>query len=348
MKRRLSLVSKFAATGIAALATLASVSFTVSAEAKELRFVHAYPVASQHHRNVEWFTSEVTKRSNGDITFKVFPSAQIMPINQELPAILAGQVSMTYSIAPIVASVEPLWGLFDLPFLFDVKIDDIGHAYRFFKSEKGGGVLAQAMEARGFKLLAIAPTDEPSGIYLTRNEPVRSLEDLKGLKLRYPGGQIGQKAGETFGYNPIAIAGAELVPALTQGVVDGAVLPPIYTNDNKLPVNGLLQVPFSWPGVTPIIMSLAEYQSMSESQQNVLNEVAKELEDRAVGIVEASAREKLNAMAADGKSVAELSAEESARWRERAKAVWDFFVEQNGDAAKTMMEEAIRLHDAAE
>lgn len=348
MKRRLSVVSKIVATGIVSLFTLASVSFTDTAEAKELRFVHAYPVASQHHRNVQWFTSEVTKRSNGDITFQVFPSAQTMPINQELPAIRAGQVSMTYTIAPVVTSVEPLWGVFDLPFLFDVEVGDIGHAYRFFKSEKGGGVLAKAMEARGFKLLAIAVTDMPSGIYLTRNEPVRSLEDLRGLKLRYPGGQIGQKAGEAFGYDPIAITGAELVPALTQGIVDGAVLPPIYAHDNELPVNSLLQVPVTWAGVTPLIMSLAEYQSLTESQQNILNEVAKELEDRSVGIVEASAGEKLNAMAADGKSVVELSPEESARWRERAEPVWDFFVEQNGDAAKTMIDEAIRLRDAAE
>ena len=334
--------------GVAAAIGLTAMVSTAALQAKELRFVHAYPVASQHNRNVEWYTQEVTKRSNGEITFKVFPSAQVMPINQELPGILSGQISMTYSIAPIVASVEPLWDIFSLPFLFDIKIDDIGHGFRFFKSPKGGGILAKAMEKRGFKLLAIAPTDEPSGIYLTKNEPVRKLEDLKGLKLRIPGGRIGQMAGEEFGFSPIAIAGAELVPALTQGVVDGAILPPIYTYDNKLPVNGLSAVPFSWPGVTPIIMSLAEFNSLTADQQKVMVDVAKELEDRAKGIVEASAKEKLEKLEAEGKTVVSLSDEEAARWREKAQKVWKFFADEYGEDAKTMLDEAIRLHTATE
>ncbi len=59
---------------VAAMTSFAQVSPAVS---KELRFVHAYPVASQHHRNVEWFTEQVTARTNGEVTFRVFPSAQL-------------------------------------------------------------------------------------------------------------------------------------------------------------------------------------------------------------------------------------------------------------------------------
>lgn len=318
--------------------------YAAPAVAQELRFVHAYPVASQHHRNVEWFTTQVTERTDGEVTFRVFPSAQLMPINQELPAILSGQVSMTYSVAPVVASVEPLWGVFDLPFLFDVKLDDMSMANNFFNSEAGGGILAEAMEARGFKLIAIAPTDYPSSIYLTGNKAVETLEDARGKKIRVTGGRIAQISGEVFGYSPIAISGAELVPALSQGVVDGGILPPLYARDNKLGLKGLMIAPQAWAAVTPIIMSLEVFDSLSSDSQEVMLNVGRELQERSIKIVEVGAIEAIEEMKANGADVVYLNDDEIARWRELALPVWNDFVSDNGTAAQTMLDEAARLN----
>lgn len=330
----------------AVLGVLAAGTLALPALAQELRFVHAYPVASQHHRNVEWFTQQVTERTKGEVKFRVFPSAQIMPINQELPGILSGQVAMTYSVAPVVSSVEPLWGVFDLPFAFDVKLNDMGHAARFFASEKGGGVLAAAMEKRGFKLITIAPTDYPSSIYLTKQTAPKTLEDVKGLKIRITGGRIAQLTGEALGYSPVAIAGAELVPALSQGVVDGGILPPIYTLDNKLPLKGLMVGPHAWPATTPIIMSLQVFNSLSPENQKIMLEVGAELRDRALKIVEENATKALEDLKAGGAEVSYFSAEETARWRDLTKPVWESFVKDNGADAQAMLDELARLRDA--
>lgn len=314
--------------------------------AKELRFVHAYPTASQHHRNAEWFTQQVTERTNGEVTFRLFPAAQLMPINQELPAILSGQISMTYSIAPVVASVEPLWGVFDLPFLFDMALDDLSHGKRFFESEQGTGVLAAAMVKRGFKLVTIAPTDYPSSFYMTAPNAPKTIEDLSGKKIRSPGGQLSQIAGQQFGYSPVAIAGAELVPALSQGVVDGGILPPVYAYDNKLPVKGINIAPFMWAGVTPIIMSLAEFNDLTEQQQQVMMEVGAELRNRSMKQVEENASKAIEGMKANGADVVILSGEEVERWRQTAKPVWEAFLANNGGDAKALVDEAVRLRDA--
>lgn len=314
-----------------------------SAAAKELRFVHAYPTAAQHHKNVEWYTDEVTKRTDGSVTFRIFPSAQLMPINQELPAIASGQVSMTYSIAPIAASVEPLWGIMDLPFLFAITPGDTSVGRAFFKSENGGGILARAMEARGFKLISIAPTDYASSFYLTEPKTVQSMDDVKGLKIRAPGGKIAQLAGETYGYSAIAIAGAELVPALTQGVVDGGILPPVYTFDNKLPIKGMTVMPYSWPGTTPIIMSLAEFNALSPEEQKVMLEVGAELTDRALDTVEERTQAAMDALKDAGAEVLVSDEASLAPWREAARPIWEAFIADNGEQAKIMVEEAISL-----
>ena len=327
----------------AVLGALAIGAMSLPAVAQELRFVHAYPVASQHHRNVEWFTQQVTERTNGEVTFRVFPSAQIMPINQELPGILSGQVAMTYSVAPVVASVEPLWGVFDLPFAFDVELDDMSHAAKFYASDTGGGVLASAMEKRGFKLVTIAPTDYPSSIYLTKNTAPKTLEDVKGLKIRITGGRIAQLTGEALGYSPVAIAGAELVPALSQGVVDGGILPPIYTLDNKLNLKGLMVGPHAWPATTPIIMSLAVFNSLSPENQKIMMDVGAELRERALQTVAENATKAVEELKAGGADVAYFSPEETDRWRDLTKSVWEAFVNDNGPEAQAMLDELARL-----
>lgn len=336
--------SRLLHTGLAA--ALATLGLTSLAEAVEIRFVHGYPVASQHQRNVEWFTQQVTERTNGEVTFRIFPSAQLMPITQELPSILAGEVGMTYSVAPIVAGVDPLWGVFDLPFLFDMKIEDTGHGDRFFAGENGGGILAASLEKKGLKLVTIAPTDYPSSIYLTAPKAVTTLDELKGLKLRNTGGKIAQLAGDVFGYSPVAVSGAELVPALSQGVVDGGILPPIYAYDNKLPVKGLSIAPFSWPAVTPVIMSLELFNSLSADQQQVIMQVGEDMRAHARQIVEENTMAAIEAMKAGGAEVAFLSDEEIARWRDVAQPVWQAFVADNGDQAQTMLDAAVALRDA--
>ncbi|MFG6637805.1 TRAP transporter substrate-binding protein [Sulfitobacter sp. 1A12126] len=326
-----------------AVAGAFALTLPLAAQGKELRFVHAYPTAAQHHQNATWFADEVTKRTDGSVTFRIFPSAQLMPINQELPAIASGQVSMTYSIAPIAASVEPLWGIMDLPFLFAVTPDNTSVGREFFKSEKGGGVLASAMEARGFKLISIAPTDYPSSFYLTTPKVIESIENLKGLKIRAPGGKIAQLAAETYGYSAIAIAGAELVPALTQGVVDGGILPPIYALDNKLPLKGLTIMPYSWAATAPIVMSLAEFNALTPEEQGVMMEVGAELRDRALDIVEERTQQSLDELKAAGAEVLIPDAAALAPWVEAARPIWDAFVADNGEQAQIMVDEAKAL-----
>ncbi|NYT63830.1 TRAP transporter substrate-binding protein DctP [Alcaligenaceae bacterium] len=336
-------ITTIAALNIAVAATAMLGSSAV--EARELRFVHGYPTASQHQRNVEWFTEQVTERTGGKVTFKIFPAAQLMPINQELPAIFSGQVSMTYSVAPVVASVEPLWGIFDLPFLFDVKTDNMELATKFFHSKDGGGKLGELMEKRGFKLITIAPTDYPSSIYLTAPKAVTKQEDLKGLKIRNTGGEVAQKTGEIFGYSPIAVAGAELVPALSQGMVDGGILPPLYAYDNKLPVKGISIAPFSWPAVTPIIMSLKEFKALTPDQQDIMMQTGLDLQKRSQKIVEESTVKAIQLLKDGGADVAILSDEEVVKWRKNAQPVWDLFIKKYGADAQAMVNVATKLRE---
>jgi len=187
----------------------------------------------------------------------------------------------------------------------------------------------------------------PARVYLTRQAAPKTLEDVKGLKIRiYRRPHRPSSTGEALGYSPVAIAGAELVPALSQGVVDGGILPPIYTLDNKLPLKGLMVGPHAWPATTPIIMSLQVFNSLSPENQKIMLEVGAELRDRALKIVEENATKALEDLKAGGAEVSYFSAEETARWRDLTKPVWEAFVKDNGADAQAMLDELARLRDA--
>lgn len=78
------------------------------------------------------------------------------------------------------------------------------------------------VEANGFKVLVYQPVD-PRSVSLRkglRDEPVRTPEDIKGIKFRVPGSKILAQVYSLLGANPTPIAWGETPSALRQGVAD--------------------------------------------------------------------------------------------------------------------------------
>ena len=82
-----------------------------------------------------------------------------------------------------------------------------------------GGWLEAIREAYGsIGLYNIGPYFQP-GVYMITKNPINSLSDLKGLKLRAPGGY--GKFVARFGAQPVTMAFSETYTALATGVIDG-------------------------------------------------------------------------------------------------------------------------------
>ena len=77
-------------------------------------------------------------------------------------------------------------------------------------------------ELHGLKVLAVQGGNLP-GI-VTRDHPVRSLEDLRGLRLRAPSELLAVL--EHLGADPIDMPMGEVYSALAKGVLDGVIAPP--------------------------------------------------------------------------------------------------------------------------
>jgi TRAP-type C4-dicarboxylate transport system substrate-binding protein len=77
-------------------------------------------------------------------------------------------------------------------------------------------------EFKGVKVLWVYSS--PPAFLVTRKAPVRSLADLKGLKIRTVGASPAE-TGKALGFTPVSISMGELYMSLEKGVVDGAIVP---------------------------------------------------------------------------------------------------------------------------
>ncbi|WP_342510946.1 TRAP transporter substrate-binding protein [Sporosarcina sp. FSL K6-1522] len=314
-----------------------------------LRLVHSHPQASMHHQYVEWFDEEIQKRSNGRLKIEAYSDGQLMPSDQEIPAMLQGQVDMVHSSSAIAGSFDPIWYFFDLPFLFNYDPNDndvyLDNKKAFIDSENGGRKVAGIMEDKGVKVLSMSSTDMYGTIWTgDEKKPITNPESAKGLKIRVPGGPIASDTLKLVGANGTSIPGPELPTALQQGVVDGMMIVPLYVYDNKLPIKTQSLYPLI-SYVMPVMISMDKFNSLPEDLQEILVETGRDLEEFADKLVREKGEDVFEKLEADlGIKTYYPTEEEIEEWKEATKSMYESY-EKGEPRAKELIEEAERIKE---
>ncbi len=125
-----------------------------------------------------------------------------------------------------------------------------------------------ARELAGLKVLAVQGGSLP-GVVTTRR-PVRSLADLKGLRLRAPTELLSVLG--ALGADPVNMPMAEVYSAMTKGVIDGVVAPPdtfraMHFAEVATQFNTLAVPRGAYPARA---MSMARWQRLNAAQRSVM------------------------------------------------------------------------------
>ncbi|MCP3958234.1 MAG: TRAP transporter substrate-binding protein [bacterium] len=118
------------------------------------------------------------------------------------------------SVAPL-AEFSRTIGVLTLPYLFR----DPEHMWRVLDGEIGEELLG-SLEANG--LVGLAWYDAGARSFYNRQRPVRSLEDLAGLKIRVQKSEIMREMVEALGGSPVSLGFKEVYTNLYTGAIDGA------------------------------------------------------------------------------------------------------------------------------
>ena len=245
----------------------------VAQDTYQMRIVHAYPEHTQHGRNMAFFKEKVEDYTEGRVEVTIYPNAQLGPITQEVSMVLAGTVEASYNLSGILEGVDPAEAIWNIPFLLKVAPGQGEHMQRVMYDEAIQGILARRLAAKGLKRLGHVPT--LTGFMLVGNNvrPVEKLEDLEGLRIRHPGGLMGELYIKELGGSPMTVAGAEVPVALQQGVVDGLVTTPVHYHDARWHTK-YMTLPFYASYGLPFVASLRWWDSLPADIQDIIENKA--------------------------------------------------------------------------
>ena len=191
-------------------------------EARVLRLGHGLSTDHPVHVAMQAMAAHVDSASGGRLQIAVYPSGQLGSERECLELLQIGSLAMTKVSASVLEGFAPEFSVFSLPYLFR----DEAHRLAFFESAVGQEMLAST---QAFRFFGLTYYDAGARSYYTADAPVRTPDDLQGLKIRVQESPTSMRMVREMGGSPTPISWGELYTALQQGVVDGAENnPPSY------------------------------------------------------------------------------------------------------------------------
>lgn len=187
----------------------------VLAEAGELKLAHwMSPRHTMHARMMEPWAKEVAASSGGGLTIRIFPGGALGqgPVAQFQRA-ADGVVDIAFGLPGFTSSQFRRTGVIELPAVTDDATDGTNKLWTVLDRYL-------APEWSRVKILALF-IGEPQ-VLLTRDKPIRSIADFRGMKIRTPSKNQAETI-EALGGSPDPMSIDKVYNALGTGVIDGAL-----------------------------------------------------------------------------------------------------------------------------
>jgi TRAP-type mannitol/chloroaromatic compound transport system substrate-binding protein len=277
------------------------------------------------------------EKSHGELTIKPFPSKAVAADNNALfeavkTGVLQGMNPFTLYWAgkmPATVFLSSYPAGPDQPAQWDTM---------FY----GLGMLEMAREIYAKQgLFYVGPIHHDANIIHSK-KPVNSLADLKGLKLRVPGGMVSEVF-QAFGASTVSLPGSDIFPALEKGTIDAADYVGPAVNWDLGFAQVTKNILFGPPGMMSIyqavdLMDLTVNQRAWQRLSPVMKELVQS-EVKSYSLSHYVAIQKRNIEALEkfknaGSVISRLGTEDVAEWRRKAVPIWYKWAGKDADAKR--------------
>ncbi len=296
------------------------VSPAVYGQAKpiELSYSSFFPATYGLGQAATAWAKEVEKRSNGRVKITIHHSGTLTDANNCYEGVVNGISDIGQSVLSYTRGRFPLMEVLDLPgyplsAMVTTKVSD--EFYKKFKPK-------ELADTHILYLHAHLP-----GTITTVKKPVRTLEDMKGLKIRSTG--LATKIVEALGATPVAMPKGDQYDAMSKGVVDGTVSTPnelLGWKVAEVAKYSTLLLDVGYVSAMFITMNNEKWKSLPPDIQKVLTDVSNEWVDytgKEWNRIEVEGYQ-------HGKKVGHtfiyLTPQEQARWRNAVKPLQDGYI----------------------
>lgn len=294
---------------LTALAAATLLAGTTLAAAKD--FSLAYWMGPRHPMNAalfEPFAERLEEVSGGELTVTQFPGGALNTVApQQYAILLDGIADIIFTLPGYTSDAFPKTNVISYPGVCDDPIQCTEALWRALP------VLEDEYDA---KILAIWANDKP--VLITRDTPVRSVEDLEGLKIRVAA-KSSVPSVEAMGASAVSQPASVINQNLANGVIDGIMIGASAINSFKLHEAGNYVTTWfpSSASALVLLMNKGVYEGLSDQEKAWVDEAADESLSMAAAEGYVRAREHGLQVARDnGMEMIDLSEEEQARFQE--------------------------------
>jgi TRAP-type C4-dicarboxylate transport system substrate-binding protein len=180
-----------------------------------LKFSHQNPPSSAIHKEpMETFLANVERRSEGRIKTEYYPAEMLVKAKGDLAAVRSGVSDIQVTTTAHNPDATPMAGLFMLPFAYRSG-EEAAVAFMKLKDK----YIAPEINKLGVKLLGVY-IGSPY-VMFSADKPIRSLADLRGVKVRTPGAVI-TRILTKVGAVPVNLSAADIYEGLQKRTVNVA------------------------------------------------------------------------------------------------------------------------------
>ncbi len=185
--------------------------------AKTIKLAHfqTADLSSPKHAASLAFKQYVEGRTEGAIKVDIYPASQLGNGNTVMEGLELGNIQMGIVHDGAVGGYYKPFNVFAIPYLFN----NHAEAWKVVDGPFLEEMSQDMTKKNGIKLLAMA--DNGIRSFTNSKRPIKSPEDMKGLKIRVMTAPIYVDLVKSLGASPQAIPWPELPTALQQKVVDG-------------------------------------------------------------------------------------------------------------------------------
>jgi len=198
---------------------------TVSAADVKLTWSSISVPGDAHTEAMKVFKEEVESLSAGHITVDLYIAGAIYTQEGELAAVREGTLDMAYYSASWLAEFVPYLSMIGAVYTFS----GFKHMDRVLNGEIGERIFNDVAQKTGLRPLAAFYLGTRQLNVVEKVGPVRTPEDMKGVKLRTPGSPSWIALGKALGGNPTPMSFGEVYMGLKTGAIEG--------QDNPLPTD---------------------------------------------------------------------------------------------------------------
>ena len=265
MSRNLPVCAVAAATLLVALAALPS-----PASAREFRVADTQAEDYPTVLALKFMANLVEQRTNGRHRIHIFHSRQLGEEKETIEQTRAGAIDLNRTNVAPIGSLVPAANVLALPFLFR----SFNHLHKVLDREIGDEILA-GFQQYGFVGLTFYDSGARSIYNSVR--PVRTLADMKGLRIRIQQSELMFRMLRALGAEPVELPYGQVLTGLQTKLIDGAENNwPSYVTTGHYKTAPYYTLTEHTMGPEVLVMSIRAWDSLSAEDKVIFREAARE------------------------------------------------------------------------